>query len=450
MPRVPRALLIPLLAVLTLTFDFGVGARALPDPPPRVVDPWSLPTVAGGHALGDPQLAFTGHGDGAIAWSLLGGGGRALSLGAPGSPAGALRAAAGPPGPRALPLASVGAATSDGRGRVVLAGQLAGRATATLEADPSGPFGGPVAIDPGTGPVALTNYLTGEVALADTASRGGTTRVLLRLQPPRAAGLGPPALLSAGSGPVGAIAVGLDYGGDALVAWQQDGLIFARERRKSGTLGPLQRLGISGAGPRLGALISDDGRGIVAWTDEIAGPLRTTIASTHLSISRPGVRFAHTTLVQAWVEPPGTRLGNGAMRLLRLSDGRVVLGWTAGQGSAIVARVAPVTLAGLHPAVTVSEAGTDAQLDDLAAGTRGEVLAVFTAGSPGGGGEIESAVGIDDGDGQGSFAPAEPVAAVAAPSGVTAAFEPVGDRPVIVWRAGAAVEYAVRTAATLP
>ena len=288
--------------------------------------------------------------------------------------------------------------------------------------------------------------------------RGAVDGVVLRMQGAGAAALGAPVALSALPGTVTAIAVGLDWRGDALVAWQQDGRIYARERRTSGTLGPLQTVGVSAGGPRLGALISDDGRGIVAWTDETA-PTRgePKTARTRLSISAANVRFTHPSLVESWSEPPGLGLGPGAMRLIRLTSGRVVLGWTAARAGALVVRVAPVTLAGLHAAVTVSPPGTDAQLADLAPGRRGEVLALFTATPPGapldGGGEIEAAVGVDGGTGQARFAAAEPVGAGAADGDPVAAFEPTGDRPVVAWRTAGAdgqVRYAVRTTESLP
>jgi len=439
------------MAALTLAFDVGLGARALSDPPASAGNAWSAPVVAGADALGDPGIVFSSRGAGAITWSLAGGGARVLTLPPPGG------AEASASALRDIPLRSIADATADGSGRVILAGDLAasvGRATAALEVDPVGPLGSPRALNRGGGPVALTDYLTGEVALAAGAPVGRVGRVLLRLQPPQGSRLGPPVLLSALAGPVTAIAVALDYRGDALVAWQQDGQILARERRVSGTLGPLQTLGASAPAPRLSAVISDDRRGIVAWTDEIATG-RATTARTCVSISGLGVRFGTASLVESWAEPSGLRLGAGAMQLKRLGDGRVVLGWTGLTAGQPVVHVAAVTLEGLRPAVTVSEAGTAAQLTDLAAGARGEALAVLTATEPGtpldGPGEIETTVGVDEGvAGQAVFAPVEPVVAAPAANGATAAFDPIDDRPTVVWQAGGQVRYATRAEEALP
>ncbi len=462
--RVRLARVIGALALLAGVLDFGVRARALPDPVSRASAPWSAPLVAGGAALAGPRLAFTGGGQGAIAWSAAGGA-RGLALAAPHSANGApssVRVLARL-GSLALPLDTVTATTVDGIGQVVLAG-TAGTGTTTTtaawEAHPIGPFGAARPVGPGGGPLALTDYLTGEVALAAVVPAGAEEEVVLRLQSPRGAALGPAIALSARPGAVTAVAVGLDWRGDTLVAWQQDGVIYARERATAGALGPLQVLGPSAGGPRLGALISDDGRGIVAWTDETsptAGEPKT--ARTRLSISGRRVRFAAPSLVEAWSEPAGLRLGPGAMRLIRLANGRVVLGWTGTQAGAVVARVAPVTLAGLHPAVTVSPPGSNAQLADLASGGRGEVLAVFTATRHGGAldgpADIDAAVGVDKGQGVASFAPPERIAAAASWSEPAAAFEPLGDRPIVAWRSagpgsGAQVRYAVRTAEPLP
>lgn len=465
MPRVHAVRMIAVLSILTVAVDVGVGASALPDPPPRAGGPWSAPLVAGDGAVDGPRVTFASSGDGAITWSVAGGGTRELALSAPGRSAGTGASHAARPlpalGPRALPLRSVDAATADGSGRVVLAGGLAtlpAGETAALEASPEGPFGAPRPLNRGGGPIALASYLTGTVAFATAVPYGAVDGVVLRMQGAGAAALGAPVALSALRGTVTAIAVGLDWRGDSLVAWQQDGRIYARERRTSGTLGPLQTVGVSASGPRLGALISDDGRGIVAWTDETA-PTRgePRVARTRLSISAANVRFTRPSLVEAWPEPPGLALGPGTMRLIRLANGRVVLGWTSSREGELVVRVAPVTLAGLHAAVTVSQAGTDAQLADLAPGRRGEVLALFTATGPGvaldGTGEIEAAVGVDVGTGQAQFSPAEPVAAGAADGDPVASFEPTGDRPAIAWRvagAGGQVRYAVRATESLP
>ena len=457
--------LIGVAGALAIALDLAVGARALPDPSRPVAGPWAPAALAGGAALGAPRVAFNSTGNGTIAWDASAGGARELALTSAARSGAARGAARTLRATGALPLAldSVATATTDGHGRVVLAGDLAtgtGATAATLEADPAGPFGAPRALGRGGGPLALANYLTGEVALATAGPAGRSTQVVLRTQPPRAAALGPPAVLSARRGAVTAIAVGLDWRGDALVAWQQDGLIYARERSTTGGLGPLQAVGVSAGDPRLDAVISDDGRAIVAWTDETsptAGEPRT--ARTRLAISGPRVRFAGASIVTAWSEPAGLRLGPGAMRLLRLGNGRVVLGWTDRQAGSLVARVAPVTLAGLHPAVTVSPAGADAQLTDLAPGGRGEVLGVFAATRPGAAsgavGEIEAAVGVDDGAGQAVFSAAQPVASGSAAGDPTAAYDPVGDHPVIAWLApggagGARVRYAIGATEPLP
>ncbi len=456
--RVAR--LIGVLSILTAASVVGVGASALPDPAPRVAGPWSAPVVAGGGAVAGPRVTFASSGEGAITWSVAGGGTRELALSAPGRTAGTSHAAhpLPPLGLRGLPLQSVDAATADGSGRVILAGGLAplsAGVTAALEASPAGPFGRPRPLNRSGGPVALASYETGTVAFATAVPLGAAERVVLRLQPAGAAALGAPVDLAALPGTVTAVAAGLDWRGDALVAWQQDGRIYARERRTSGLLGPLQMLGASSGGPRLGALISDDGRGIVAWTDETA-PTRDEpkTARTRLSISAANLHFTGSSVVDAWSEPPELALGPGAMRLVRLANGRVVLGWTGLRAGDLVVRVAPVTLGGLHPAVTLPQAGRDAELADLAPGRRGEVLALFTATGPGNPlgapAEIEAAVGVDGGTGQARFALAEPVAAAAADSDPVASFEPIGDRPVVAWRTGGKVRYVIRATEALP
>jgi hypothetical protein len=409
---------------------------------PAPTSAWSAPAVAGTGAAGEPLAVFSSAGVGTIAWTAGAGGSRVLTL----APDGARAAASGPP--RAVPLGSVAGATADTRGRVALAGALGpgtAGATALLEADPAGSFGAPRALNRGGGPVALTNYLSGEVAMAAGSPLGRIGRILLRLQPPHRDRLGAPVELSALTGPVTAISVGLDYRGDAIVAWQQQGRIWARVRHLSGTLGPREVVGASAPAPLLDAVVSDDQRGMVAWTDETPAGSGET-AATHLSISGLGVHFGRAALVQSWAERAGVRLAAGAMRLRRLANGRVMLGWTGRQGGRAVVQVAPVSLSGLRPAAVVSEAGTAAQLRDLVPGPDGEVLAVMTSD-----GELETAVGVDQGvAGQAVFSPVEPVAAVPAATTATATFDPLDDRPVVVWRSGGDVRFSLRAAPGLP
>jgi len=48
------------------------------------------------------------------------------------------------------------------------------------------------------------------------------------------------------------------------------------------------------------------------------------------------------------------------------------------------------------------------------------------------------------------FAPVEPVVAAPAANGATAAFDPIDDRPTVVWQAGGQVRYATRAEEALP
>jgi hypothetical protein len=76
-------------------------------------------------------------------------------------------------------------------------------------------------------------------------------------------------MLPAGPGSASALTGALDYRSDALLVWAASGGVYAREVvAQSGAAGPVSRLGSSPADPELRALVSDDGRAIVAWRSQ--------------------------------------------------------------------------------------------------------------------------------------------------------------------------------------
>ncbi len=353
-------------------------------------------------------------------------------------PAGALPQAISP----ATPLDGLAATAGTGDGRVLVAagvgpspGQLG-----ILEGRSGSSFGATVGLRAQPAPVATATSYVGDVAVASV--RVGTGRVILRIQRHDSPGLTPPSLISGRSAPVTALAVGLDYRGDAMVVWAQRGWILRRVLRSDGRLLTIERVAPSPPAPHLQALISDDNRGIVAWTtDTLVGGAPTT--SVYLDVSLRGVHFGGAArLLERFPDPPGVRLADGSMRLVRLANEGVMMAWTGMSGGHLVIRAASVSLATPRPATLVSDAGSDAVLADLATGPHSEAMALWTsaprsrAGFDAAREQLIAARGVVEAPGLADFSAPEPIAGPQSLATPSAAFDPSTDTAVAVWSDG--------------
>jgi hypothetical protein len=456
---------------------------------------WSAPAILSGCAgTGAPHVVFPsesptqGTGPGAIVWSVW-----------PPCPAGAgvLVAAISPeddvPGQPAPPRTAAGqtitlrgsiAATPGPYGRIVIAGASAGEGAAPAnelllsEGQAGGPFASPTALGGPASTFAFTTAYLGDVAFASLidAPSGSATQssdgsgahlqagsvgggdggdgdgsgVQLRIQRHHADRFAAPALLDAtgaeSSSPQ-ALTVALDYRSDALAAWSAQGSLYARELPASGASQPVQRLGPGPpAGARIAAVLSDDDRAIVAWSDRHAGQ-----TSVYVSRSQPGVRFTGPQLIEEFPDPPDLPDYVVSPRLVRLSSESVMLAWTGALDGHWAIRVAAIDMHGVHPAGTISPPGRDALLADLAPGPDDEALALWTEplqtateldlGSQ----AIFAARGFDAYPGRTDFAAGEEIAAPGPNSEATVALDPDSDRAVAAWRTGAGeLAYAIR------
>jgi hypothetical protein len=451
-----------------------LAAAALAGAAPAASDAWTAATLATSCAAHpDPLVVFpaagpaSATGPGAILWAAGSCGSAASGSAASGPGIELATIASGDAlGPTHTPaglvvaggLADAVAGTT--AGQVLAASSTASsRCAATPRADliegrPGGRFAAPAAPAGLTGPVAMATAYLGDVAVASVRApvRGapcssGGAGIELRIQRHFAARLASPVVISRLPGAVSAIAVALDYRSDALVAWEQGGAIYARLLRRSGRLDPLQRLGPSQANPQIQALVSDDDRGIVAWSTAAGG-----VSRVYVDISRSFERFTAPPVgLDRSVEPPGPGPGAGSLRLVRLSTEGVLLAWTSVQDGRYVVRAAPVRLAGVQAPVTVSDPAGDAVLSDLARGPRGDAVLVWTA--------PQRASGAVDPSVQevratswtpASMAALQPPQLLAAfgPHGrPRAAFDPSTDAALVVWETltkPATVDYALR------
>ncbi len=293
---------------------------------------------------------------------------------------------------RALRLRGLLAASGGPYGRIVIAGSPApsqdelteGSALGPFVASTAGsgesalgPFSAPAAGSTEPAPAALATAYLGDVALASPFYTRGGEGVRLRVQRHRAQTFARSIAVSAGSrGRVTALTVALDYRSDALVVWRQGESIYARDLPASGrTRAAIQRLGPA-AGPtsRIAALLSDDNRGIVAWSVQSGGE-----TSVYIDLSATGVRFGAPRLLERFTGPAPLAPPEGSSpRLVRLSSESVMLSWTGFDGSGWSVRSAAIDLNGLGPVSTISPPGRIAVLAALAPGPDGEALALWT------------------------------------------------------------------------
>jgi hypothetical protein len=426
-------------------------------------------TLPGCPPIAAPVVVFPSEGPshptgaGAIVWSSLAscGGAQAstagpvsLSLSALSSGSSGERVA----GPSAQPLrlaaaplaGAVGA--SFGRVAVALAPAQAGAAAgqpSTLEGVAKGKLT-PVLPGGMGAPLALAHAYLGDVALASVTPGA----IGVRVQRYFAHRFGPTRSIPIPAGRVSALTATMDYRSDVLLAWQQNGSIYAHMLRAFARTDPTQRLGPSGPDPQLQALVSDNDHGMVAWSSTDARPGASPRTSIHVTLSKAGVRFGAPRLLASYADPARAGDRPGSLALVRLASENVVLAWTAAERGRYVVRAAPAVFAATRPTTLLSDPARDAVLADLAPGPAGEAIALWS--SPAG----TSAAGAAGAHGSELWAARTFIArgdrllsgqrariAAAGPNGAASvAVDPRSDRAVAAWRtqgAGAHVAYAI-------
>ncbi len=244
--------------------------------------------------------------------------------------------------------------------------------------------------------------------------------------------------------------VALDYRTDALVAWARDGAIYVRDLPAKSPAHPIQRLAAAGSQLRIAALLSDDNRAIVAWSERLGDA-----TSVYIDQSSTGVRFGAPQLLERFAEPAAQPAPEGSPSLVRLSSESVMIAWAGSAAGHWVVRTAPIDLNGVGASTTIAAPGGDALLEDLAPGPDGEALALWTQPAPGTRRRQSSladraifASRVIDAFPAGTIAGApEQIAPAAEVGEAPVAIDPDSDGAVAVWRGqGGAIDYAVRGA----
>jgi hypothetical protein len=356
--------------------------------------------------------------------------------------------ASGPP-----PAAAVGAETRLGLGGALVAAAAPGGRVAVIGRPPAsasavalqGRAGGAFsAIEPEpvfAPPFAATNAYLGDLAVAGGSSSGD-----LQLQVERfyATSFERRSLIMGGPG-VRLLTPALDYRSDALLVWQLGGWIYARFLPASGGQEEPQRLAPAGPNLRISALLSDDRRAIVAWSEQ-QGPL----TKVYLDRSASGVAFGAPRLLESFENPAQTASAASSPSLIRLSTESVMVAWSSISEGHWVIRSAAVDQERVGPPTTTSSPGGDALLAGLEPGPKADAMLLWTEPRPAGpaaGGSPEQAVwAAREFRGQDSRVVVEAPQEVA-PAGPNSepaiAVDPDSDRPVTVWRDGQLLRYSV-------
>ena len=433
---------------------------------------WSTPApLTTCSAAASPQITFpqsnpyTRTGLGAIVWGGAPSSCRARTVNPQGlgiaaldpSDRPALATVVGGPATQAVSGPNGVSATCSGR-IVIAAGVIANRAPTgvLLEGKPTESFGAPLALGGPPTPASVTRAYRGDIAVASLARvTGGAEAVVLRVQPYNADSMRAPITLSAQASGVDAIAAALDFRADALVVWHRGATVFAREWLQPGRLGPIQRLGVAGPNPQLQALISDNGHAMAVWTDTRSAAGGATDTRIRISVARRNHRFEAAHVIERYTNLAGVSPGEGSIQLDRLSTETVVLAWTGMSRGRYVIRLAPVSIDAVPRGHEISRGSADALLAGLAAGPRGQALALWTSsqrtsrGLDGVQGRLLASTGRIARHFSPRFgAPQLVSAGVPAGAAVNAAYDPTSNRAVAVWRAAgpaaAAIVYALR------
>jgi hypothetical protein len=350
------------------------------------------------------------------------------------------------PGAPAGGLAAVGAS----HGRVLVAASLRGAgssgAVALLQGRSTLALGAGTLLS-GAGPLfSLAHAYLGDAAIA-TVEPGVAIEV--RVERYFRSGFERPLRIPIGAAPVSALAATMDYRSDVLVAWQQNGAIYAHMLRASGRVEPTQRVGASAPDPQLQALVSDNDHGMIAWSNG-DGRAQGPRSSVQIAFSGAGVRFTGSRLVSSFADPQGFGHAPGSLVLVRLSSENVMLAWTDAEHGHYVVRAAPAVFAGTRPAARLSDPAAQSVLAGLAPGPVGEAVALWSS-TPAGStfdssrNELWAARAFVERHGRVGLGAREIVAPAAANAAASVAIDPASDHAVAAWLtlgAHPSVEYA--------
>jgi hypothetical protein len=208
-----------------------------------------------------------------------------------------------------------------------------------------------------------------------------------------------------------------------------------------------QRVATAAPGAQIAALLSDDDRAIVVWSETRRG-----ITRVFAELSAPDVSFGTPRLLERYADPGG--LEPPPPRLIRLASESVMLAWTGVESGHWVVRTAAIDLNGVRTIDTISTPRRNALLADLAPGPSGEAYALWSEPQSSSSGGLDlhdralyAARGIDAYPGRTIFGAPEQIVAPGT-SGTTGqaaiGIDPDSDRAIAAWRMpGGTIDYSL-------
>jgi hypothetical protein len=422
------------------------------------------PAAPGAQAVFPSDKPTEATGQGAIVWGASsacsgGEGARVSALGAGDLP-GTTIVPKTAKGQAIVPRGTI-ASSGAPHGQIAIVGTAAGspHGNATDGLLIQGPAAGPFSVltTPGgsTAPMALTTAYLGDVALASPpeAPRDGEG---LNVHVERFFSSRFVRNVDVHAGKEGALqllTLAMDFRSEALAVWAQRGGIYASLIPNVGTARAVQRLASVGTHVHVAALLSDDRRGIVAWSEQNGSQ-----TSVYIDRSKVGVHFGKPELLERFSDPDGLDAPAGSPSLVRLSSESVMLAWAGAAAGHWVVRAAPVDLQGVLTTDTIAVPGADALLADMTPGPDDDAVLLWTEPLPtvSGAPDLErqalfAARSTEASGGRVIFDAPEPVAAPGEVSDPTVAIDPDDDAAVAVWQGEAgAIEYSVRSPSGAP
>jgi hypothetical protein len=287
-----------------------------------------------------------------------------------------------------ITLAAVGASF----GRVALTAasathEAAGGAIALLQGRTTARSGWPRLTVRSDLPPALAHGYLGDVAIAAVAPG---PEIDVRVERYYQHDFGRARPIPIQNGLVTALTATMDYRSDVLLAWQQNGAIYARMLRASGRGDPTQRVGPSDPNPQIQAVVSDNDHGMIAWSSTEIPKRSTARTRVYMSLSAAEVRFMAPQLLAAFTDPQQVGRSPGSLALERLSTENVMLAWTVAEHGHYSIRAAPAVFAASSPATRLPEHRSQAILAGLAPGPAGEAIALWSSAPRLGGGGLDA------------------------------------------------------------
>jgi hypothetical protein len=244
-----------------------------------------------------------------------------------------------------------------------------------------------------------------------------------------------------GSAPITSLAVSLDFRADSIITWVQAGEVRSQWVSNAGSPSAPQVLGPAGYAPAIAAVLSDDNRAFVLWSDQ-PPPGSSAPTTIYLDHSAGGVTFtAAPRPIATLAQPPAQRLGGGAVQLVRETPSEGVLAaWPVMVDGDYAVQAAGLTSSQVLAPATISQIGADLRLVALATGPRDDVVAVLERAPRAATGfelsqqAILAAHTIPGGPGGVAFETPVLLSAQGPNSAPSVAIDPDSDRAVVAWQ----------------